>query len=461
LPGVEVPPGDAAFTGSGTGPVRWLLGHWDELTPEQKSAAARFFDPNVPVGASTMPLALVGGWPVPPAHATNAAPLGAFQDLARQLEPQISAKLPKARKLKLPYEVVFRDLPVEEGKVVLAETIPIDTDGKPATRSSTGQKSCLIQINTRGQQTEVGSEDMTALVAHELFHCFQYELAAKVSDIFNVPPWVDEGGAAWVGEDFTISDVGSTIGQQNWLGWLKEPDTFLFQRGYDAIGFYAHLRRAGVDPWQILDKMYLATIKASSFDAYDVAMKAGAESKAVDNWGPSYFRDDTIGGDWTMAGKGLPTYVKTPIPGGTLASGDTLTFTILPMQAWAIKLDLQAEVMAFVGPSARGMIRFSDGSTRALGSVLGQAFCAKSGGCACPPGSEGVDFNFQAAPSGVALIGFTGHTDGLDVDIVGLSLPDTCKKDPGDLQAPEPCYCGGWVDGPVALTSAGSPRKRP
>ena len=31
----------------------------------------------------------------------------------------------------------------------------------------------------------------------------------------------------------------------------------------------------------------------------------------------------------------------------------------------------------------------------------------------------------------------------------------------GDLQAPEPCYSGGWVEGLAAITSAGSPRKLP
>jgi hypothetical protein len=181
----------------------------------------------------------------------------------------------------------------------------------------------------------------------------------------------------------------------------------------------------------------------ASFDAYDIAMKAGGETKAVDNWGPSYLRDETVGGDWTMGGKGLPAYVKTPVPSGELAADDILTMTIAPMQAWAIKLNVTSEVFAFVGPSGRGMVRFSDGTTQTLQAALGQPFCIKAGGCACPQDSPGSAFSFQTVAPGEVWVGFTGHTDGLDIDIEGFNMPDACKKSPGDLHVPEPCYCGG------------------
>jgi hypothetical protein len=64
LPGVQMPQGDDAFTGSGTGAVRWLLGHWQELTEEQKTAASRIFDPNVAPATSKVagsPFAHAGG----------------------------------------------------------------------------------------------------------------------------------------------------------------------------------------------------------------------------------------------------------------------------------------------------------------------------------------------------------------------------------------------------------------
>lgn len=453
LPGVEVPSGPPGYYGSGTGPVRWLLGHWAELTPEQQAAARPYFDPNTPPPAtaarpaSGQLAADAPGWPSEPRQ-PPAATLETFQALARDLQPKIAAKLPKGRNLKLPIEVVFRDLPVEEGEVVFAETVAVDDTGQFARPTSARMTKCVIQINTRGQQIE-DSEDQTALMAHELFHCFQYELAPRVGDNFSVRPWIAEGGAAWVGEDFTITDLGSTLGQQFWVPWLKEPDQILFRRDYPAIGWYAHLARNGADPWKFLDDMYLTALRTrSSFDAYEVAMRLGGDA-AIDAWGPSYFRDDAAGAAWTMAGKGLPTNIKTPIPEGSIESGDEVVMTVFPVTAWAVKVDIQASVFAIVGPSARGQIRFSDGTSRTLSQALGQAFCTRPEGCTCPDGSAGAAFAFQSAPKGVAYVGFTGHTDGLDIDLVGMSAETTCEKDPGDLHVPEPCYCGGALPGVI------------
>jgi hypothetical protein len=117
--------------------------------------------------------------------------------------------------------------------------------------------------------------------------------------------------------------------------------------------------------------------------------------------------------------------------------------TVFPVTAWAVKVDIQASVFAIVGPSARGQIRFSNGTSLTVSQALGQAFCTRPEGCTCPDGTAGTAFTFQSVPKGVALIGFTGHTDGLDVDLVGFSAETACEKDPGSLHVPEPCYCSG------------------
>jgi len=242
LPGVEQPPGEAGYYGSGTGPVKWLLGHWEELTPEQQAAAAPYFSPNVPPPAATsnVPLAVAGGAPPGPTRPANGAPVEVFKQLAIDLQPLIAAKL-HGRTLKLPVDVVFRDLPVDPehpNNIVLASTLPMTEDGE-AKKSSETEKSCLIQVNTLGQQLE-DPEDQKALMAHELFHCFQYELAKRIGDVHYIAPWIDEGQGGWVGEDFTIDIQGSSLGRRFWLGWLKWPDEFLFARDYDAMGELFH-----------------------------------------------------------------------------------------------------------------------------------------------------------------------------------------------------------------------------
>jgi hypothetical protein len=218
-----LPPGEPGYYGSGTGPVKWLLGHWEELTPEQQAAAAPYFSPNVPPPAATsnVPLAVAGGVPVGPTRPANGAPVEVFKQLAIDLQPLIAAKL-HGRTLKLPVDVVFRDLPIDPehpNNIVLASTLPMTEDGE-ARKSSETEKSCLIQVNTLGQQLE-DPEDQKALMAHELFHCFQYELAKRIGDVHYIAPWIDEGQGGWVGEDFTIDIQGSSLGRRFWLGWLK------------------------------------------------------------------------------------------------------------------------------------------------------------------------------------------------------------------------------------------------
>jgi hypothetical protein len=440
LPGVAMPAGDPAFVGSGSGPVRWLLGHWNELSTEQQAAALPFFDPRG--SAATVPdIQLVAAHPGAGSSAgpVLGAPIEAFQNLANSLKPQIEAKI--KRKLKLPYEIVFRNLPVVPGKVVFAETVPVDPQGQAATATTETMRSCQIQINTRGQQLEE-VDDQTALIAHELFHCFQYELAAKVGDVLSVAPWIDEGSAAWVGEQFTTSEIGSTIGQQFWVGWLREPEIPLFGRAYDAIGFYAHLVDSGIDPWPLLDKIEqqaLATHRSA--EAYFVTTKAKGGEKMIDAWGPSLIRDVALGADWNTAGKGLPPTITTPVAQETLANDDQIVVFMEPLTAAALRVDVKADVFVLKGLHGRGFLRLPGGTQLEVAKVLGLPFCAKPGGCTCPKDSPGEHHRYQATTTGMTLFGFTGHDAGVDLDILSYSVDSACDNAPEDFIAQPPCLC--------------------
>ena len=56
-------------------------------------------------------------------------------------------------------------------------------------------------------QTESGT-NLTAILAHETWHCFQYAQLKTIERRNAVPPWILEGQAMWVGE--TISG-GSNV----------------------------------------------------------------------------------------------------------------------------------------------------------------------------------------------------------------------------------------------------------
>jgi hypothetical protein len=194
LPGVEVPSGDIPPLSSGSEPIRWLIGHWDELTPEQQAAAATHLGLPTPeeVARQQDVASLVAA--VPPAPACAAEPTGPKIDELRaklaEVEPQVAEKL--KRQLGVP--VVFKLGNVADRPGIAGNTIPLDASCQPAQERPAY---CQIQVTDRG--AGLSGFEFTHLVAHELFHCFQYDFATSAKASGRVPAWLAEGSAAWVG----------------------------------------------------------------------------------------------------------------------------------------------------------------------------------------------------------------------------------------------------------------------
>jgi len=294
------------------------------------------------------------------------------------------------------------------------------------------------------------------VVAHEVFHCYQFDFATSYKAALRVGPWLAEGSAAWVGE--TISG-NSTVGAEYWQYWLKYPSAGLFARTYDGIGFFMHLQESGIDPRPILIGMHEKG-ETSSADAYAVAVKGGAAGHMLDAWGPSYVRDLSLRPDWSTGGPGLPDYVKTPLPEGSLGNGETAVSGADPLAADAVKLDVQADSLVIEevldSPDvAHGLVRFADGKQMALEEAVGKPFCTEPGGCSCPTDSPGAGHAWQQTSKGPSLLGLAGHTDGIDVWIQGFSVDTTCAQAPEDFVPAEPCWC---PPGPLGSLDVAPPR---
>ena len=325
---------------------------------------------------------------------------------------------------------VLGDVPGKTG--LAANTVPRDAACNVAQERPAY---CEIQVTNRGQG--LTGFAFTHVVAHELFHCFQYDFATSAKQAANVPAWLAEGAAAWVGE---VISFGSTIGEEYWESWLKEPGTPLFQRTYDGIGFFMHLMESGIDPWPLLVAMHRKG-ESSSVDAYGVAVKGKAAGRMIDAWGASYLRDGSLQPDWSMSGPGLPEFVKSPVAEGTLANGDSLVAGLDPLAAMVARIAVGADAFVIVGRPARGLVRFADESAVPLAELLGQPVCTLPGGCACPTGSPGSRHTWRSAPKGDVLLGLSGHTDGVELAIDGYSVEVACAQAPEDFQTPEPCWC--------------------
>jgi hypothetical protein len=451
LPGVDTP-GERVELSSGSGPIRWLLGHWDELSLEQQDAVETLLSPLPATG-------LVGGGPVGASIGRNRGSQvrlqedqAAWEAKIREVQPTIEASLKQGGKpvrLKLPVKFLFADVPRKQGEEnapqPAAETTARDASGK----LTQGRPAwCQIQVTGRGQG--LTGFEFTHVAAHELFHCFQYDFHASAAAAESVAPWLAEGSAAWIGE--TIS-TGSTVGEEYWENWLKFPGLPLPARTYDGIGFFMHMVEHGVDPWPILVKMHHEGEKGGPA-AYLVATKAGAADKMIDAWGPSYIRHQTLFPDWAMRGAGLPEYIQPFVITATLGKFESLVAGSEPQAGQAYRIDLTADVMVLEAPPSRGLIHFADGSQKTLNEVIGRPLCAKADGCVCPEDSPGAGHAWQTIQKGEVLLGSSGHTDGATITVEGWDVELTCKQAPEDFEFPEPCYCP-----PGALGSAPSDRR--
>jgi hypothetical protein len=470
LPGVDAPPGAVLSDVDGTLALKMLLGHKDELTPAQWAAIHGLLDPGPVTGLlATGPLlAAVGSNPM--LTAANPCPGGKDSPRRAEFEAQVSQAIAtlEARlghKLRIPVGIIFQGVatqivPGREDFEVFAITKPMSADCK-VDQGDTRPKSCQIQFTNRGEGLE--GFEFTHVVHHEVFHCFQLDFATSAAAAYRVGKWLDEGSASWVGE--TISG-GSTVGGADWVPWLKYPGQPLFQRTYDAIGFFMHLQDVGVDPWKLLIPMHLKA-ESSSADAYAVAVKS-ASAELLDAWGPGYIRDVSLRPDWSTDGPGIPSGIATPIPTATLEDNTTIVGGADPLTTLPARIDLLSEAVVFeeffVTSGAHGLIRFSDGTQKTLAEASGKPFCLKPGGCVCPEGSAGAGHAWQPGASGQLLFGIAGHTDGLDIEIQAMTVDVTCAQAPEDFVPEEPCWCPpgplGLVD-PAQLTRARIDRTAP
>jgi hypothetical protein len=443
LPGVSPPDGSAPAISSGSAPIRWILGNWDGLTGAQRDAVAAALEPDVETAQGEWGPRLASSAMVPMTAAT--CDLGKESPRRAEIEGQaesasaaISERL--GRTLRLP--IVIRFVGNKPG--LAAEAIPVDSACRP---TAARPALCVVDVTDRG--TGLIGFEIVDVIAHEVFHCFQYDLAKTAAEAGRVAPWLAEGSAAWVGEQIS---GGSTVGEQWWEDWVKYPWLPLFSRVYDGVGFFSHLQESGTDPWPILDKM-LRSGAVDSVGAYTVASTAGSDH-VIDAWGPGYIRHPTLRPDWSMGGAGFPEFVKTPVTGGVLANEDTLVAGTSPLGADAYKINVEADTFVieelFAHPDAvHGLVHLPDGRQMRLEDAVGKPFCTKPGGCGCPSDSAGASHAWESTSPGEMLLGLTGHTDGVELQIEGWSNETTCAQAPEDFIPIEPCWCALGPPGPT------------
>ena len=142
-------------------------------------------------------------------------------------------------------------------KTYFAYTLPYDSHG-----GFTGAPvRCVVYINPRLYQALDVSVANDGLM-HEVFHCFQAADYPTVAAYAKAPDWLIEGSAAWVGQTLSPSP---TLANGWWSHYLLDISQSLFDRMYDAIGFFAHMDETGTNPWHSFDVMFKSHTSAQAY----------------------------------------------------------------------------------------------------------------------------------------------------------------------------------------------------
>jgi hypothetical protein len=322
LPGVRVPKGSRGSIPEGTLATSWVLANYGRLTPRVRQAVDRVLRRAFGLSGSAPP---AGG-------ALNAVKNQAVAFVGQQ----------SGVALTLPVTIVRGYPSSARGAAALG----VDASGsyrsdKPAAR-------CIVSVRRGGASK--------TLIAHEVFHCLQIQLAGRANALLSLDAeraWLGEGSASYAGCLF--SQDGAAPYRRAYGTYLEQPTTPLAGRTYDAVGFFAHLDQIGVGALGTVKRAMGAPSLASAYPA--LVNEGGAD--IFSSWASSLYRIPPRGSAWDVGGACVPARSHAADPTPIVVSGKgPVTLTAAAYAAHPYEL--------FTGHSASGAItvRRVSGSVR-------------------------------------------------------------------------------------------------
>lgn len=415
LPGVEIPTGRRTPLISGSGAIRWLLGHWDDLSDPQRQAVVDLVgrDPFAATGEGAAEELGPGGPHVELVARFDAADspgAGPYRQLFDKYVAEIGAKLTPQHTLSVPTRIVMDQKQSGDGD---AYTFALGPKQGHLT-------DCELHITPR--LPTLSGVDIDVAMAHEAFHCIQSDLFPTVKDgddTLAASPWLVEGEAAWVGEVVAGPDDGRYTDPW-WDGYLTEPRSPLTKRDYDAIGFYSHMDETGNDPWPVLVPMLTA---GASSAAFQVATSA-ARDPFLMSWPSGIFRRPGWGSAWDTTGPGIPgPGVAGPVQLLTVANGQPAQVSAAAFANELSEIDTSADVTS-VGTQGYARIRDSAALDVVAQPGIEVDLCTRNDGkCDCPDNAGPPPTPAQSP----LRMGLTGGANAATAAIGGQSVAEFCK----------------------------------
>ncbi len=400
LPGVHAPSGGRTAVPSGTLVGAWVLRYRARLSPRLRRAVDR--DLGFTPRSHAARVASLGDSNFHPSASITATAgywEGIYADaghLAHQLKLTIVAGTTSAG------ELTTKDV------TAYADAYPVDQAGE---ESDTGPI-CRIRVSP-----EIASDApfLSRILAHEVFHCFEFALDRHWTE---QTPWVMEGMAEWAALNV---DPNTTYESEQWLWeYVENPDTPLFERTYDAVGFYGHAHDAAGNLWP----KAVAFLNADTNEA-QYAIAGGNTEPFLSTWGSSVFRSGSGGAPWSMVSPVVPPDVAQLNQAITNVFGDAIVLAV-PYATHQYRLSaVSGAPIVHIAIDGHARLDTSHNYT----ALKDAWFCMGASPCVCPPDTTGTvpDTAPLSAPADLGLTGdeAIGGTAG---SVTYLPLSHFCRN---------------------------------
>jgi hypothetical protein len=282
---------------------------------------------------------------------------------------------------------------------------------------------CRIRITPTAAHYD--NATISHILAHEVFHCEEFDLDPGLA---HLQARTIEGLAEWAAE--TLEPVPGYLNVLE--DYVTTPHTTLFQRNYDAEGFWGHIQDTEPNLWHTIE-----TIVAQSTPEGQYNAAGGSSINFLSTWGASFFDAPADAPDW---------WNDNPHPTTAHASADIISGSgsviAAPYTTSQYIIDA-TQPLERVSISPPGDALLGEGVNRTnLTDIL---FCAAGSlsACQCPAGDDGTvpPSELLAFPASLGVSGDTNGGTAGTVSAIPLSTYCTPKMLPppsgqGLMEAP-------------------------
>jgi len=270
----------------------------------------------------------------------------------------------------------------------LANALPIDAKGQWVAQDA---PICRVEVSpSLGAATPAGY--LSYVLAHEVFHCFQFQLDPTASA---QGAWLIEGMAEWAAIEVATSCPPNK--KWGWQGvYLNSPHQPLFQRTYDAAGFWGHVQET-VGLWRTVSAVLNAPTPR------EAVIAAGADGAAfTTTWGSSFFRLGPSAPAWDIAKPvvvpaALATTQTTSVAGSEVISLDPYTTRQVALQP-----SQTAPLITIHLNGVHG--RFGENENYLDDDLTSRTFCSGTDQeCSCPEGEASTVPSLTPLPANPSL----------------------------------------------------------